>query len=199
MESDIQRSDAERVVKRTRSDFTQGQSSKQFTSAQSVNKRRPPPRAVSQMKTPNKECDFCHRVHSGEYRWKTGGCFNCGKLDHKVKDCPVMKQNEAKPAEQKSKANARVFSLTRQGAETSEDVVTGTLMINSVPASVLFDCGASHSFISRRFAKVVNVLPEYLKDDYCVSIPDGRTLVSNVVYKSCWVDIDEEKLSVDLI
>ena len=37
-------------------------------------------------------------------------------------------------------------------AEESSDVIMGTLPVNSIPAKVLFDSGASHSFISRPFA-----------------------------------------------
>ena len=39
-------------------------------------------------------------------------------------------------------------------AEASNEptIVMGTLPVNSTPASVLFDSGASHSFISEKFA-----------------------------------------------
>ena len=36
-------------------------------------------------------------------------------------------------------------------AEDSSDVIMGNLPVNDIPAKVLFDTGASHSFISRPF------------------------------------------------
>ena len=37
-------------------------------------------------------------------------------------------------------------------AQDQPATVMGTLLVNSVPASVLFDSGASHSFMSENFA-----------------------------------------------
>jgi hypothetical protein len=36
-------------------------------------------------------------------------------------------------------------------AQEAQDVVFGMFLVNSAPASVLFDSGASHSFISAQF------------------------------------------------
>ena len=44
-----------------------------------------------------------------------------------------------------------MFALTRQDAQASNAVVTGILSIDSQDARVLFDSGATHSFISPFF------------------------------------------------
>jgi hypothetical protein len=44
-----------------------------------------------------------------------------------------------------------VNHVTAEEAQGDKDVVLGTFLINSVPATVLFDSGASHSFITERF------------------------------------------------
>ena len=36
-------------------------------------------------------------------------------------------------------------------AENSSDVIMGNLLVNDIPAKVLFDSGASHCFMSRPF------------------------------------------------
>ena len=46
---------------------------------------------------------------------------------------------------------ARVFSLSQQEARDAPDVVTGTCSVATVSCSVLFDSGASHSFVSELF------------------------------------------------
>lgn len=45
----------------------------------------------------------------------------------------------------------RVTHVTVEGAQAAPDVVFGTFLVNSVPALVLFDSRASHSFISSKF------------------------------------------------
>ena len=47
---------------------------------------------------------------------------------------------------------ATVNNITAEEAEKSPDVVIGMLPVNSILAKVLFDTGASHSFVSTSFA-----------------------------------------------
>ena len=47
----------------------------------------------------------------------------------------------------------RVHHVTAEEAQEAPDIVLGTLKVNSVPATVLFDSGASHSFISLSFVE----------------------------------------------
>ena len=46
----------------------------------------------------------------------------------------------------------QVNHVTMEEAQTAPDVVIGKFQVNSVPATVLFDSGASHSFVSQSFA-----------------------------------------------
>ncbi|XP_075478814.1 uncharacterized protein LOC142519666 [Primulina tabacum] len=41
--------------------------------------------------TEGKWCDTCRQKHIGECYRKTGACFKCGKVGHRVKDCPDNK------------------------------------------------------------------------------------------------------------
>src|ERR1043165_640067 len=50
----------------------------------------------------------------------------------------------------------------------------GTLLVNSVPATVLFDSGASHSFISEAFAFSHNFKYETMKPPMMVRTPIGQ-------------------------
>ena len=47
---------------------------------------------------------------------------------------------------------ARVFAMTREEAKATPTVITGNISIFSINAHVLFDPGATHSFISQLFA-----------------------------------------------
>lgn len=92
----------------------------------------------------NKFYENCKRVHPGDYRWKTGVCFRCGKLGHKISECPTL----APPSlEKNEQPNAMVFALTKEETGNISDVVIGMILVNSLIAKVLFDYGASHSFV----------------------------------------------------
>jgi hypothetical protein len=52
--------------------------------------------------------------------------------------------------------------------------VTDTFLVNSHSASVLFDFGASHSFISAHFMKKHTMLMHTLKNTMLVSSPRGE-------------------------
>ena len=47
-------------------------------------------------------------------------------------------------------------------AEESTDVIMGNLSVNDIPAKVLFDTGASHSFISRPFVVMHDLVTQVL-------------------------------------
>ena len=49
-----------------------------------------------------------------------------------------------------------MFALARDDAEEAEYVTEGTLSISRYYARILFDIGATHSFISEQFSKVLH-------------------------------------------
>ncbi|XP_057246753.1 uncharacterized protein LOC104899098 [Beta vulgaris subsp. vulgaris] len=74
---------------------------------------------------------------------------------HKSYECPKNPRATAKPPVPPSHyapPKNRVYSMTHSDAK-HPDVISGTFLVNSVPASVLFDSGASLSCVSNSFAK----------------------------------------------
>lgn len=68
--------------------------------------------------------------------------------------------------------------------ENAEHVVTNMVMINYFLSCILFDCRACHSFISKKFARVLNVKPCILDDPYRVTTLGGKVLVSNLIIRA---------------
>ena len=64
-------------------------------------------------------------------------------------------------------------------AENSSDVILGNLSVNSFPAKVLFDSGASCSFMSQPFASKHDVVTSNLPQKLQVVSP-GRIMTSSV-------------------
>ncbi|KAF5477353.1 hypothetical protein F2P56_004002 [Juglans regia] len=127
-------------------------------------------------------------------------CFKCRKPNHLARDCPMKKSGESgKSGGQKMIATTRVYSLTTDDATASNDVVTGTLMLFSRYASVLFDSGATHSFISNHYASLSERLPEPLETSMFVIMPLGEHINCSSVLVGCPVGIQGSILPTDLV
>jgi hypothetical protein len=95
-------------------------------------------------------------------------------------------------------------------AETAQEerkLVLGTFLINSISASVLFDTGASHSFITEIFVEKHNVPKQPMRRKLLVSSLGGEMeatyqcsnvnlrimgidfMVDLIVLKSCGIDV----------
>ena len=171
-----------------------------------------------------KPCTTCGRKHGGECRYKTS-CFKCGKSDHttsqcrsqenlcykcykpghKKSECPEMQQGGSSSGQgggkkfDGSKTKSRAFKITAEEAKNNSDVLTGTFLINYLPAYVLFDSGASRSFVSIKFASQSSFKLDKLPKPLEVEVADSKTFIVHDVYKGCKLTIDGEHYEVDLI
>jgi hypothetical protein len=64
--------------------------------------------------------------------------------------------------------------VTSEEAQQAQDVILGMFLISSHPAIVLFDSGASHSFISSSFVAKYNLSRTTMKHIMLVSSPRGE-------------------------
>jgi hypothetical protein len=93
--------------------------------------------------------------------WK---CFACGEKCHFANQCPNLRSrppsiaastpvptrgaNSIPIAARQNYVRGKVNHVTVEKAQEAPDVVIGTFSVNDIYAVVLFDFGASHSFIS---------------------------------------------------
>jgi hypothetical protein len=66
-----------------------------------------------------------------------------------------------------------VNHVSSDTAQKALEVMLGTFNINSIPATVLFDSGASHSFISQVFIREHSIPLVSMKDPMIVNSPGG--------------------------
>ncbi|XP_073153829.1 uncharacterized protein [Henckelia pumila] len=153
-----------------------------------------------------KPCPTCNFRHEGECHRKTGACFNYGKLGHRMTDCPGpvkprigpnASTAQAQPKE--TKPNARVFDITQEEADDANEVVAGTILINTKPAYVLFDCGATHSFISKRFAKKIGLISKKLTEPLRVATPTNKIIETLKIHRKCKMCVCEQIFDADLV
>ncbi|XP_073300244.1 uncharacterized protein [Primulina huaijiensis] len=151
------------------------------------------------------KCQTCGFTHTGEYRRNSGACFRCEKMDHRIAQCPLPDPMNGpaggttpnKPKE--NKPNARVYALTQEEADNSNDAIAGTILINNIHAYVLFDSGATHSFMSKRFAKKLGAKPNNLEEPYRVATPANQILETRTRYRDIIVLIEDQNLKANLI
>ncbi len=125
-------------------------------------------------------------------RPEDGLCFKCGRPGHRARDCRQNPNQLALPAtgsgnNQNRNFNAKPAYVRGQAnnidmgqAQDQPATVMGTLLVNSVPASVLFDTGASHSFMSENFAYMHDIRSEEMNIPIVVNTPGGECRTSVV-------------------
>src|SRR3989337_1646835 len=116
-------------------------------------------------------------------------CFTCGQSGHYAKQCPTNNGKQA--ANHKPQVNhlgrrnfhhGCVHHISAEEACEAPDIVLGMFSVNDIPAVILFDSGASHSFISRNFATLHKFSPSLLDKIMVVPAP-GSLIRTNVIYK----------------
>jgi hypothetical protein len=89
-------------------------------------------------------------------------CFTCGNVGHNAKNCPRNQQRQLPAPNQdkgrKQKVQVRQGKLnftTLEELPEGAPIMTGIFSVYNQPALILFDSGASHSFISQKFSAKV--------------------------------------------
>jgi hypothetical protein len=98
-------------------------------------------------------------------------CFNCGTSGHFIKDCPYPKQNKTNfqhnsrnsnqgkgnaannPTSKNFKKTGRIYYTQVATTPEGEQVMMGMFLVANYPAVILFDSGASHTFVSKNFVE----------------------------------------------
>jgi hypothetical protein len=123
----------------------------------------------------------------------TGTCYHCDHFCHFSKDCM------SKEATQKPLALARVYALVPGGQEGGSEVVTGTVPILGFKASILFDSGATHSFVSIVFVRLSRLVVRTLEPGLAVTTPVWKTVVCKRVVCECPISICGRVLLANLV
>lgn len=96
------------------------------------------------------------------------------------------------------KKNVQLHFVTAEEANLDDGVIVGKLSINSVPARVLFDTGASHSFIHEGYVRDNKLLTIEFGKGYQIIAP-GVTHESNQIVSSARIDIAGLEILANLI
>nr|GEV04026.1 putative reverse transcriptase domain-containing protein [Tanacetum cinerariifolium] len=114
--------------------------------------------------------------------------FKGTKGGHFKKECPKLKNNNNRGNQVgNAKAQEKVYAVGKAGANSDNNVVTGTFLLNNRYASILFDTGADRSFVSTAFSSRIVITPTALDHNYNVELADGRIVGLNTIIRDLLV------------
>jgi hypothetical protein len=143
-------------------------------------------------------------VNQGNYH-----CFNCGSPSHFIKDCPQPRksfQGQTFSPTSKCKGKRQVVQV-RQGRvnlttlfELPEGtpIMMGTFSINHHPVIILFDSGATHSFVSAKYGTKIGLDIYPTNGDYKITTPGGKIL-SNQICRKVPLQLGSQLMKTDLL
>ncbi|GJW35255.1 putative reverse transcriptase domain-containing protein, partial [Tanacetum coccineum] len=79
------------------------------------------------------------------------------------------------------------------------NVVTDTYSLNNLYANVLFDSGNDFSFISTKFAPLLNEKPSIANPGYVIEVANGKKEEVNRIFRGCRLELGDSIFPIDLI
>ncbi|GJU68515.1 putative reverse transcriptase domain-containing protein [Tanacetum coccineum] len=105
----------------------------------------------------------------------------------------------AYPKNNGNQARGKAFSVNAVDALQDPNVVTGTFSLNDYFATVLFDSGADFSFISTKFAPLLNVKPSIVSPGYVIEVANGKKEEVDRIICDCKLELGNSLFTIDLI
>ncbi|WVZ76471.1 hypothetical protein U9M48_024447, partial [Paspalum notatum var. saurae] len=133
-----------------------------------------------------------------------GPCFNCGKTGHFSKDYRAPRRiqgptpaggSQGKQKGSNSKTG-RVHFIHMDQVLAGEPVLAGTFTVNGHPAVVLFDSGATHTFLSKSYALKHGIKMYKLKEDYHITAPSSP-VATGLMARQLKIDISLESFVIN--
>ncbi|XP_027903585.1 uncharacterized protein LOC114163474 [Vigna unguiculata] len=130
-------------------------------------------------------------------------CFICDKPGHFAnnfleKKSLGTKKPAASPAE-RARAAGRGFALTTTEATQSGNLILELCVLFGKVVLVLFDSGATYSFISNVCVRRLNLVARDLGCELLVSTPSSGQVATSSVYVGCSVEVAGHRFKVNLV
>jgi hypothetical protein len=128
------------------------------------------------------------------------GCFNCGKSGHLIKDCPYLRRNKSNnqqnpgnssqgkgnttnnAAGKNMKKTGRIYYTQVATMPEGEPVMMGTFLVANHPVVILFDFGASHTFISKKFVEKYCIPCIESREGFIIHSPGGQIFTKEMAF-----------------
>ncbi|WVZ66968.1 hypothetical protein U9M48_016118 [Paspalum notatum var. saurae] len=134
------------------------------------------------------------------------GCFHCGDSGHWSRQCPkkLGQQQQGQPSQGVPRQNptqqmksgttntvsqnqgppnytrGKLNHVTAESVQEAPNILLGMFLVNSHPASVLFDTGATHSFVTAKVVAKYNFPTTSMEKTMLVNSPGGKLEINRV-------------------
>ena len=136
-------------------------------------------------------------------------CYTCGSPTHFAINCPrnqkpaqgqnYNQNNQGKGKKQvKEVRQGKINFTTLAELPEGAPIMTGTFSINHKPTIILFDYGATHSFISTKCGARLGLDPNHTKASYMITTPGGK-IASNRILRHVPIQLGSKLIKTDLI
>ncbi|GAU51168.1 hypothetical protein TSUD_412030 [Trifolium subterraneum] len=139
----------------------------------------------------------CGSVHNGECMKGKGVCFHCKQPGHYKNECPKLHGSGGSSGTTRSKG--RVYSLDGEQARGNNALIVDICHLGQSEVVILFDCGATNSFISVECVMRLGLSSTSLLPPMTVAVATGGKVVSKRVCQNCPVSVAGKIYHVDLI
>ncbi|GJT42987.1 putative reverse transcriptase domain-containing protein [Tanacetum coccineum] len=113
-------------------------------------------------------------------------CYNCQSSGYMARDC-------------RTPVRAFARDQLRALAKGYGQRVTGTYSLNNLYATVLFNSSADFSFISTKFAPLLNEKPSIANPGYVIEVANGKKEEVDRIFCSCRLELGDSIFPIDLI
>jgi len=128
-------------------------------------------------------------------------------MGHYASQCPTKKtagvatpqQKQQKVLADRPRATERVFALTSTEATQSGNLILDRCLLFDNSVLVLFDSGATHSFISQECVSRLGLVGRDLGCELAVSTPASGQVSTNLACSGCTIAVAGHRFKVNLI
>ncbi|XP_050897475.1 uncharacterized protein LOC127104332 [Lathyrus oleraceus] len=117
----------------------------------------------------------------------------CQREGHMSKECPQNKN------QMQGRSVGRVYTLDARKAKSNNDLIVGMCLVNNHHCFVLFDCGATYSFISIRCMKRLGLQAIPLSPHMVVTTAMDDVVETLLICKNCSLSVNGRIFQIDLI
>ncbi|XP_052736626.1 uncharacterized protein LOC128197842 [Vigna angularis] len=135
-------------------------------------------------------------------------CTRCRRHGHLENECnmggrvvmrpPNTGRNQTRGGG-RAQAVGRVYAITGAEAASSGTLVTGICLLYGMNCGVLFDSGATHSFISKACVDKLGITESEMQFDLVVSTPAAGEVRTSTMCVRCPIEVEGRRYKVNLI